>query len=266
MCEAFRLTRGLLNEWLQGHNHSFPPVVLHLTDGESTDDDPSNIAQEILSLGTSDGQVLLCNCHVSSRHAMKIEYPSDESRLPDDFARTLFRISSPLPGYAEEKARGGAFAAFVGLAFLRSSEGLAWQMVALGDSCLIHKRKDGTIEAMPLSDPAAFGFHPILLPSKAVKQQGIIDSFIITTGRVEPGDVFFLFSDAIAAWYLQETMAVDSSRATHFERLIAVDDSVGVQKVIACERHKQTLRNDDVAIVRVAVCDPTTKMGSVVRE
>jgi hypothetical protein len=97
MCEAFRLTRGLLDEWLQEHPNSFPPTVLHLTDGESTDGDPSNIAQEILSRGTSDGQVLLCNCHVSSRHAMKIEYPRDESSLPDDFARTLFRVSSPLP-------------------------------------------------------------------------------------------------------------------------------------------------------------------------
>ncbi len=161
-----------------------------------------------------------------------------------------------LPWYAEEKARGGAFAAFVGLAFLLSSDGFSWQMVALGDSCLIHKRQDIIIEAIPLSDPAAFGFHPILLPSKAVTQQGIIDHFVITTGRAEPGDVFFLFSDAIAAWYLREMMAADSSRATQFERLVAVDDSVGVQEVIASERHKQTLRNDDVAIVRVAVGDP----------
>jgi len=28
---------------------------------------------------------------------MKIEYPRDESRLPDDFAKMLFRVSSPLP-------------------------------------------------------------------------------------------------------------------------------------------------------------------------
>jgi hypothetical protein len=166
-----------------------------------------------------------------------------------------------LPWYAEEKARGGAFAAFVGLAFLPSSTGLAWQMVALGDSCLIHRRKDGVIDSMPLSDPAAFGFHPLLLPSKAVKQQDILDSFIITTGRAEPGDVFFLFSDAIATWYLREMMAAGSSRATQFEHLVAVGDRDGVQKVIACERQKQSLRNDDVAIVRVAVGDPTTDAG-----
>lgn len=71
--------------------------MLHLTDGESTDGDPSQVAKEIQARGTSDGEVLLFNCHVSSRHAGKIEYPSDESRLPDDFAKTLFNVSSVLP-------------------------------------------------------------------------------------------------------------------------------------------------------------------------
>lgn len=97
MCEAFAQVRTLLEQWLAEHRHSFPPTVLHLTDGESTDGDPTAIARQIMSLGTSDGQVLLFNCHVSSRHTMKIEYPSDESRLPDDFARMLFKISTPLP-------------------------------------------------------------------------------------------------------------------------------------------------------------------------
>lgn len=97
MCQAFSLVKGVIDQWLSEHRNSFPPTVLHLTDGESTDGDPSGVAQSILDQSTADGKVLLFNCHVSSRHSLKIEYPSDESRLPDDFARTLFRISSPLP-------------------------------------------------------------------------------------------------------------------------------------------------------------------------
>jgi hypothetical protein len=130
-------------------------------------------------------------------------------------------------------------------------------MIALGDSCLIHKRQDVLIAALPLSDPSEFGSHPILLPSKAVKQQGIADDFTIATGQAQPGDVFFLLSDAIAAWYLRAMMAVDSSRAKQFERLVAEEDRVGLQEVIAWD--KRTLRNDDVAIVRVAVDEPITK-------
>jgi hypothetical protein len=41
--------------------------------------------------------VLLFNCHISSRRAAKVEYPTDENLLPDGFARTLFQMSSQLP-------------------------------------------------------------------------------------------------------------------------------------------------------------------------
>jgi hypothetical protein len=97
MCQAFTGVRDLLDHWLSEHKNGFPPTVLHLTDGESTDGDPGQIGNEILSRRTSDGEVLLFNCHVSARHTVKIEYPSDETQLPDDFAKGLFNISSRLP-------------------------------------------------------------------------------------------------------------------------------------------------------------------------
>lgn len=106
MCQAFELVRGLLDQWTAEHKHSFPPTVLHLTDGESTDGDPTEIAKKILATGTSDGATLLFNCHVSSRHASKFEYPGDEAKLPDEFAKTLFRISSPLPDAFRQAATG----------------------------------------------------------------------------------------------------------------------------------------------------------------
>lgn len=97
MCEALRLVHGITDQWISEHRTSFPPTILHLTDGESTDGDPSAVAQSILEQSTLDGNALLFNCHVSSRHSLKIEYPSDPTRLPDEFARMLFGISSPLP-------------------------------------------------------------------------------------------------------------------------------------------------------------------------
>jgi hypothetical protein len=97
MCQAFGMARDLLQAWTAEHKFSFPPTVLHLTDGESTDGDPSDAAQGILGTGTSDGATLLFNCHVSARHSLKSEYPGNESNLPDDFARTLYRSSSMLP-------------------------------------------------------------------------------------------------------------------------------------------------------------------------
>jgi hypothetical protein len=97
MCQAFELVKSTLEQWIAEHRTSFPPIVLHLTDGESTDGDPSELARQIAAFSTQDGGVLLLNCHVSSHHRAKVEYPEDESSLPDDFAKLLFRMSSPLP-------------------------------------------------------------------------------------------------------------------------------------------------------------------------
>jgi hypothetical protein len=97
MCEGLSQVKEILEAWLREHPRGFPPTVLHLTDGESSDGDPDNIGQQIMSLRTDDGAVLLFNCHISSRRNSKIEYPLGDASLPDGFARSLFEISSPLP-------------------------------------------------------------------------------------------------------------------------------------------------------------------------
>jgi hypothetical protein len=97
MCKAFTLAKSIVEQWVNDHPRSFPPTVLHLTDGESSDGDPGEIGKEIMSMGTDDGLALIFNCHVSSRRGVKIEYPTTDARLPDGFARTLFNVSSLLP-------------------------------------------------------------------------------------------------------------------------------------------------------------------------
>ncbi len=97
MCQAFGIVRDLLDQWVLEHKNGFPPTILHLTDGESTDGDPSQVGQEILSRSANDDAVVFFNCHASSRHSLKIEYPSNDSQLPDEFSKTLFNLSSPLP-------------------------------------------------------------------------------------------------------------------------------------------------------------------------
>ncbi|MDT5270233.1 MAG: hypothetical protein QOH49_2419 [Acidobacteriota bacterium] len=97
MCRALGRVREIIEGWLSAHPRGFPPTVLHLTDGESSDGDPTEAGDAVMSLGTDDGRVLLFNCHVSSSRSRKVEYPVEESMLRDGFARTLFRISSVLP-------------------------------------------------------------------------------------------------------------------------------------------------------------------------
>jgi hypothetical protein len=98
-----------ISQWCDDPNHmdSFPPTILHITDGESTDGDPEELAKQLQKLSTSDGQVLLFNLHLSSQNTDPILYPADEAALPNQYSKMLFRMSSPLPKqlitYAKDK-------------------------------------------------------------------------------------------------------------------------------------------------------------------
>jgi hypothetical protein len=86
-----------LAAWCDAHPESYPPTVLHVTDGESGDGDPEEIAANLAQLRTNDGPVVVMNIHVSSLGSDTIKFPSSESGLPDSYAKLLFRMSSPLP-------------------------------------------------------------------------------------------------------------------------------------------------------------------------
>lgn len=98
MVQALTLAQTTLTNWLNSHPGSFPPIVIHFTDGESTDGDPSMTAEGIKSLMTADGNVLLFNCHISSDTSPAVLFPDTDAGLPDDYARLLFTMSSVLPG------------------------------------------------------------------------------------------------------------------------------------------------------------------------
>lgn len=110
MCEALRRAKAALETWVAGHATSYPPTVVHVTDGESTDGDPSSLAQEIQSIATTDGPVCLFNLHLSSAAAKPITFPASEADLPDQFARLLFLMSTPLPDRIRREAASEGYA------------------------------------------------------------------------------------------------------------------------------------------------------------
>jgi hypothetical protein len=97
MCSALTKARDVIGAWLTKHPGSFPPIVLNITDGESTDGDPSLPAEGLKGLTSTDGNVLLFNLHLSSDLSDPIVFPGSEDGLPDSYAKLLFRMSSPLP-------------------------------------------------------------------------------------------------------------------------------------------------------------------------
>lgn len=107
MREALTRAAEELVVWCDAHPDCYPPTVLHVTDGESTDGDPEEIAAHLGQIRTNDGEVLILNIHVSSLGTDAIRFPAGESGLPDAYAKMLFRMSSQLPahliGFAQQK-------------------------------------------------------------------------------------------------------------------------------------------------------------------
>jgi hypothetical protein len=97
MCAALSRAAAILAPWLDDHPGCFPPVVVNITDGASTDGDPRPAAEALQGLTSADGHVLLFNLHLSSDHGEPVVFPVTDVDLPDDYARQLLRMSSPLP-------------------------------------------------------------------------------------------------------------------------------------------------------------------------
>jgi hypothetical protein len=106
MTAALTSAKSLVDSWLTQHPSSYPPIVIHLTDGESTDGDPSSIADAIKLQVSADGSVLLLNMHLSSEPGSPIRFPDNENGLPNDYARMLFSMSSYLPRHMQELVAG----------------------------------------------------------------------------------------------------------------------------------------------------------------
>jgi hypothetical protein len=97
MCAALAQAAEVLVDWCDAHPHSYPPTVLHVTDGESTDGDPEQIAADLRQISTTDGECLLFNLHVSAMTGGNVVFPTSASQMTDEYSQLLFRMSSCLP-------------------------------------------------------------------------------------------------------------------------------------------------------------------------
>ncbi len=106
MREAMATIGEIVAKWCDEHPTSYPPTVVHVTDGQSTDGDPEDIADAIQGITTNDGEVLVFNLHVDTESGDEIIFPSSEDELPDEYGRMLFRMSSPFPAHLVSVAQG----------------------------------------------------------------------------------------------------------------------------------------------------------------
>lgn len=135
---AFEKALGLAAKWCRKHSNadSYPPTVFNITDGEATDSDYEGmveIADELKSLKTSDGNALLININISSCAGDgSLLFPSSDEELPEGrYPKMLFDMASEMPEeYAEaiSAAKGGAKPPFRGIGLNTSAAGIITMM------------------------------------------------------------------------------------------------------------------------------------------
>lgn len=109
MVQALKEAQRIVGSWLGEHPDSFPPIVINVTDGESSDGSPLAAASALRELKSSDGSVLLFNVHLSSVGGLPIEFPHSDLELPDQYAKQLFQMSSELPEHIRTAARAEGY-------------------------------------------------------------------------------------------------------------------------------------------------------------
>ncbi len=114
MCRALEIAYQWVDTWVKAHPGSFPPIVIHITDGESTDSsDPAEANRmvgealaKLKALCSTDGNTLVFNVHLSSNPtARPISFPNSSSALPDEYSKMLFDGASELTSFMQTVAR-----------------------------------------------------------------------------------------------------------------------------------------------------------------
>lgn len=110
MATAFRTIAGPVRTWIANNPDSFPPIILNLTDGAYSDENPAPAVWELMGMKTTDGQALVFNCHISQEPGQTLAFPSNDGAAGlTGLARELFEMSSAMPDVMRRLAGGKGY-------------------------------------------------------------------------------------------------------------------------------------------------------------
>ena len=173
--------------------------------------------------------------------------------------------SKPVPWYLEKKIKNGAHAAFLGLLIRDKTHNgngdgslkqnsRSWRGLAVGDSCVFQVREDELIAVGPVAKSELFDNSPYLIATKAkdLIRPRSVHHVSLMTGVWEPGDIFYLATDAMAQWLLAELEAGRPPWES-LRDLCADDDTTLYARLIDELRTNHGLHNDDTTLLQVEV-------------
>ena len=111
MNKAFKRAEGLLDSWMKDHHDKdcYPPTIINITDGEyngTSDGEMQQLSNQLKSMFTNDGNVLLFNIHIVPGHAESVVFPASVGELNGNgYGERLLSMSSLLPLNYNEQIR-----------------------------------------------------------------------------------------------------------------------------------------------------------------
>lgn len=186
--------------------------------------DPIENKEEVLSFAIADGATE--SSYSKTWAQLLVESYCNGQIKEENLADQLLKLqakwnatinSRPLPWYAEEKIRTGAFSSILGLTIRQEvalpdvQEGI-WEALAVGDSCLFQVRDDELLSKFPSENSEEFNSRPVLVSTNPIYNENLEDHVLKLEGKWKTGDEFYLFTDAIACWFLKEVENVSGGR------------------------------------------------------
>jgi hypothetical protein len=158
----------------------------------------------------------------------------------------------PLPWYAEEKRRSGAFSSLLGLILTEARDGNAvtWSVTAVGDSCLFLVRDDALVVSFPLQASDHFDNRPSLISSVLSRNDSLENVLCHESGLARPGDTFYLLTDALACWFLARCEEGNAPWTT-LDGIGEATPRESFADWMTGERRDNRIRNDDVTMLRM---------------
>lgn len=169
--------------------------------------------------------------------------------VPIDSTRATFQKQIDgleLDWFAQQKAEMGSFAAIIGLAL---QPDMSWSAMSIGDCELFHIRGQEIISRFPHDTSSLFNNSPELCSTLA--QSGCRPKQ--SSGKWQHNDEFWLSSDALAMWILQQC----ESGSDGWQQLKDLQSRDDVERFAHNHRGHANpakfLRNDDLTLMRIFV-------------
>lgn len=102
--KALRKAKDMAEQWMNEPEHKdcYPPTIINITDGEyngCSDDDMQEIANDVKSLETQDGNAIFMNIHIARNASFDDQqvFPRNENEVTSSIGKKLLKLSSLMP-------------------------------------------------------------------------------------------------------------------------------------------------------------------------